>query len=126
MIIATLGPAAVRRAGAVSRWGSGAALASWGRPAPTDAYVSHLRTASASVVYGHSAHGVDRPRVAIRDSCVALRAGTATPVVSVPDSLSRSNAEARRMHHVRLRVPLACFIDLGLGPRRPLIDSNGE
>ncbi|MGW3059527.1 hypothetical protein ACWC98_26850 [Streptomyces goshikiensis] len=40
---------------------------------PTGAHVSHSRTLSASVVDGHSTHGVDSRRPANTDSSAALR-----------------------------------------------------
>nr|WP_303708628.1 hypothetical protein [Kutzneria buriramensis]WKX05995.1 hypothetical protein Q4V64_00190 [Kutzneria buriramensis] len=59
---------------------------------PTDAHVSHSCTTSASVVDGHSVHGAMSRRAANTDCSAALRRRYGQEVVSVPDSLSRSNA----------------------------------
>jgi hypothetical protein len=58
----------------------------------TDTHDSHSRTVSGSVVDGHSAHGAKSRRAAHTDSSAARRLRYGHPVVTVPDSLSRSNA----------------------------------
>jgi len=70
---------------------------------PTDAHVSHSRTVSGSVVDGHSAHGATSRRAANRDSSAVLRRWYGHLIVSVPDNLIRSNAEARRFAESRFR-----------------------
>lgn len=74
---------------------------------PTDAHVSHSRTVSASVVDGHSAHGADSRRAANTDSSAARRRRYGQPVVSVPDSRSRSNATKWAGHSLAARTALA-------------------
>lgn len=65
---------------------------------PTVAQDSHSRTVSGSVVDGHSAHGAKSRWAPNPDSSAARRREYGHPVVTVPDSLSRSNATKWAAH----------------------------
>ncbi|MDX2761008.1 ABC-2 transporter permease [Streptomyces europaeiscabiei] len=66
-----------------------------------------------SVVDGHSTHGADSQRALNTDSSAALRRRYGHPVVSVPDSLSRSNATKWAGHSPAARAaPLKPVLQL--------------